>query len=325
MTTPIQRVMGAIAEGTIDKLRKLLDKHPQVIDEDGPLMLNYAAQNDRIDVLELLLAAGLDVNGPVQDDSPLTAAAGEGTVAAAQWLLDHGADINRKGAGDFCSTPIHKAIENGRLEMVKFLYDRGADPNALEGNPQRNALASARFWQHDDIAALLQSRGVKEIIIEPQPVDVESGPFLNLGKTYSADAWLDKTWPDVYDYAVRNGVESMCEKNQVYFLIGYLISQLADGGTASVYANPSGAFTPLMAEALNKIGASRAAQVIRDINAFFPGSAPAAENEQRWKQIASVPPAAEKLGEDLEALFEERLPDDGPRLMVSQLHAFYGA
>ena len=45
-----------------------------------------------------------------------------------------------------------------------------------------------------------------------------------------------------------------------------------------------------MVAALERIGAGRAARLIRDINAFLPDGTPLAENEERWKQIACLPP-----------------------------------
>lgn len=324
MKSPIQRVMGAICDGTIDQLIKLFEQHPETQQDDSPLMLKYAAECNRVDVLELLLARGFDVDGPEDDESPLTAAAGDGALDAARCLLDHGADVNKQPTDNFGSTPLHEAITNGHLQMVELLLNRGADPDVLEGNPRRNALAAARFWQQDQIAELLESRGVREIVIEPEAVDIEAESFFQLSKELSVDHWFDKTWHHVYDHVMQHGLVSMCERNQVYFLVGYLIGQLADGGVASVYGNPSGEFTPLMPEALERIGAYKAAGLIRDINAYFPNGQPAVENEARWKQMAEWPPEVEKHGEELESILSENTTG-GHCALLSQLHAFYVA
>jgi hypothetical protein len=96
-----------------------------------------------------------------------------------------------------------------------------------------------------------------------------------------------------------------------------------NGGAFSVYYNPSVQYTPRMAEALEKIGAARAAQVIRDINALFPDGAPAADHETRERQIERLPRKAAELGAELERIFRSPLPNGGERLLYSQLHDFY--
>jgi Domain of unknown function (DUF4375)/Ankyrin repeats (3 copies) len=321
MQTPIQQVMAAICDGTIDQVRDLLGKHPETLQEKGRQMFNYAAENNRVDVLELLLAAGVDLAEPDDHESPLSAAAGEGAVEAAQWLLDHGANLNKKPIGHG-TAPLHNAVRSGQIEMVEFLLDRGADPDILGGNPLRNSLALARLFSEDDVAELLQARGVSEIVIESEPVDVEAEAFLEQGKGQPADKWFERAWPDVYASVLRIGLDSMSERNQVLFLVGYLTTQLADGGVESVYANPSGEFAPLMPAALEKIGAREASQLIRRINAFFPDGKPAAENEPRWKQMELLPPEVEQLGEKLDGVLAKNRPD-GQCVLVSQLYAFY--
>ncbi|MGP0062221.1 MAG: hypothetical protein ACLQGP_01295 [Isosphaeraceae bacterium] len=78
-----------------------------------------------------------------------------------------------------------------------------------------------------------------------------------------------------------------------------------------------------MVAALERIRAGRAARLIRDINAFIPEGTPSAENEARRKPIESLPPEAERLGRDREAIFDEWTPDGGRRLLVAQVHDFY--
>ena len=284
-------------------------------------MLEYAATNGQTDVLAFLVDAGLDVNRASLHDTPLSATARVGTVETAQWLLDHGADVNAK-VEPRGATPLHTAVEEGRLEMVRLLLERGANPDILHGNPQRNALAAARFWGHDDVAEFLESQGIVEIVIETTSVDVEAPGFSDPAGVSNPATWLDAKWPHVYEYVLTHGLASMSEKNQVLFLVGYLIEQLADGGTVMLYSNPSAKYAPDMAIALDKIGAKRAAQTIHELNALFPGGAPAKDDELRTEQLESLPPQASRLAEALEAVFDERQPE-GERVVVAQLYNFY--
>jgi ankyrin repeat protein len=60
--------------------------------------------------------------------SPLHHAARQGYVAAAQALIDGGADVNQPMAGDG-SSPLVVAAINGQFDIAKLLIDKGADPN----------------------------------------------------------------------------------------------------------------------------------------------------------------------------------------------------
>ena len=65
--------------------------------------------------------------------SPLHLAARQGQTAAVQALLDAGADINQRGAGDKV-TPIIMATINGHFDLAKALVDQGANPGLAEDN-----------------------------------------------------------------------------------------------------------------------------------------------------------------------------------------------
>jgi hypothetical protein len=324
MATPTQNAMTAIREGTLGEFQAVLADHPNLVAESGVHMLEHAAEHDRIDVLEVLLADGVNINGSTVMDTPLSSAAKGATVETVAWLLDHGADINGKSEKNG-STPLHSAIMEGRLEMVEFLLDRGADPDILEGNPRRNALAAARFWGEDDIADVLERRGIAEILIQPEPVDVESARFLVEEEPLGIVEWFESKWPHVYEYGVKHGLAAMSEKNRVFFLVGYLIDQLANGGAEMVYANPSAGYATEMPAALDKIGATEAARVIRDINACFPGGTPAKDLEERMAQLESMDDTVIAFGEKLESIFEECLPEGGECKLLVQLYDFWHA
>ena len=53
-----------------------------------------AIQNGRLDLLELLVEAGADVNGTLNSTPMLCFAARGESVGIVQYLIDHGADVN---------------------------------------------------------------------------------------------------------------------------------------------------------------------------------------------------------------------------------------
>ncbi|MBI1872942.1 MAG: ankyrin repeat domain-containing protein [Acidobacteria bacterium] len=65
--------------------------------------------------------------------APLHIAARQGSTDAVQALVDAGADINQRSAGDKI-TPIIIATINGHFDLAKLLLDKGADPNLIEDN-----------------------------------------------------------------------------------------------------------------------------------------------------------------------------------------------
>jgi hypothetical protein len=313
--------MTAIREGSPAQIRQLLPEHPKLLAEHGVEMLKYAAELNRVDVLPIIVEGGIDVNAGSSWRTPLCLAAGQGALDAAQWLLDHGADVNGR-AEPKAPTPLHDAITEGRLEMVKFLLERGADSNALFGNPARNAFAAAAFWGKKEIVAYLEIKGLAPSTVEPALVDVESPGFMSKGALDPA-AWFDKKWWHVYEYATRRGIEALSDKNRTLFFVGYLIDQLSNGGAFMVYYNPSGAYTPQIAAALEEIGAHHVARIIREINRLFPDAVPATDHELRRRQIEALPKESAKLGAQLEQIFNERLPNGGDFIVLRQLYDYY--
>jgi len=65
--------------------------------------------------------------------SAMHLAARQGSVDSVQALLDAGADINERSAGDHI-TPIIIATLNGHFDLARTMLDKGADPNLAEDN-----------------------------------------------------------------------------------------------------------------------------------------------------------------------------------------------
>jgi ankyrin repeat protein len=104
------------------------DSPQEMLDE----ALVWASKADRVDVLPLLVARGADVNADPYRGTPLIWAAAKHRIAAARWLLDHGA---RTGPATFGGpshgegiTALHLAAQNDDREMARLLISYGADP-----------------------------------------------------------------------------------------------------------------------------------------------------------------------------------------------------
>jgi ankyrin repeat protein len=107
---------------------------------------------------QMLRLAGADINARGNCCLPLYLAAGEGRLDVVRYLLDRGADVNaREKLGD---TALTEASYYGHVDIVKELIFRGADLNAIGDNG--TALDVATNRKHAEIADLLRHHGGKK-------------------------------------------------------------------------------------------------------------------------------------------------------------------
>jgi len=119
---PILSFWGAAAAGDLDRIKQLVDSGSDVNAIGGP---------ER----EPLLITALKANQP----------------QVALFLLDHGADVNCKGAGG--DSPLSHAARFGMIGVIQRLIDMGGDVRALDSRHrfplhyavERNDLAAARL------------------------------------------------------------------------------------------------------------------------------------------------------------------------------------
>jgi ankyrin repeat protein len=115
----------------------------------------------------------------VQTKGGMTAllhAARQGYIAAAEALIDGGADINQRNAGDG-TTPLLTAIINGQFDMAMTLIKRGADVNI----PAKNNGVSP-LWAAVNVAWQPRTR-----FPQPQEMELQKSTYLEV-----MQALLDK-------------------------------------------------------------------------------------------------------------------------------------
>jgi ankyrin repeat protein len=100
----------------------------EVLDE----ALVWACKSDRVEVLDRLVRGGARIDADPYRGTPLAWAAFCNRVRAAEWLLDHGAEVNGRGTFGGLShgkgvTALHLAAQGGCLEVAQLLLERGAD------------------------------------------------------------------------------------------------------------------------------------------------------------------------------------------------------
>ncbi|OJI82340.1 hypothetical protein ASPTUDRAFT_125406, partial [Aspergillus tubingensis CBS 134.48] len=122
--------------------------------------LQHAVNNGNMDLINLLLDHGANVNSAPSKDGGATAlqiAAIQGYLGIARKLIDLDADVNAAPARRNGRTALEGAAENGRIDMLRLLDD-GASLVGNYGERQyRRAVELAEKNGHMAAAKLLKS------------------------------------------------------------------------------------------------------------------------------------------------------------------------
>jgi ankyrin repeat protein len=99
----------------------------------GGTALWWAALENRPDMVQFLVSKGADVNKGArayQFSTPLHVACRKGYIDIAQILLNAGADVNSRTTWN--KTPLHRAMDGPHQEVVALLISWGADANVRD-------------------------------------------------------------------------------------------------------------------------------------------------------------------------------------------------
>ena len=173
---------------------------PFVIPEDGDFAKGFlklientlagAVRNGDLEAIKKHIAEGADVNALHFEMPPLTWAAMMGQTAAAELLLEHGADI--KGRNRDGNTALHLAVFLGRAETAELLLKNGADVHARNNDGGTPVDILGVPWE---MTRLLS--GPMGIALEQEQVE---GGRAKIREMFSADAKIGvKTLPNVQD------------------------------------------------------------------------------------------------------------------------------
>ncbi len=140
-----------VLRGQTNIVKLLIDFMPPL---GSTTLLHDAALKGHLDILELLLAHGADVDSRnAQGATALHDAALAGQKNAADALLKHGANINAHDS-ESGATPLHLAASWGRRSVVELLLARNADPRIKDKNG-RTPLDLAIANGQAEVAAVL--------------------------------------------------------------------------------------------------------------------------------------------------------------------------
>jgi ankyrin repeat protein len=124
--------------------------------------LGWAITHGMAERVRLLAEHGVDLLTPYEDGTSTTAmAATTGHPELIELLVELGFDINAMGRADVPSnqpwqTALHKAAEDGDLELARALLRLGADPDLKDARFGGNPLRWARYFNRQPIIELLE-------------------------------------------------------------------------------------------------------------------------------------------------------------------------
>ena len=135
---PNQALASAARYGQKKALEMLLDRGVNISDAVVEVGINESrtvvptkllANVERgpyLDVVRLLLDAGVDVNESIGKDSPLAGAIATEHTALFEFLLERGADLHSPGTAEEC---VRRAKKDGLESMLLLLEEHGVDVN----------------------------------------------------------------------------------------------------------------------------------------------------------------------------------------------------
>ncbi|HEX2952176.1 MAG TPA: ankyrin repeat domain-containing protein [Armatimonadota bacterium] len=114
-----------------------------------------AARDGDLSLVVHLLKNGVKINDgrPLKGMTALMTAAGNGQYAVAEYLLQHGANVNQQC--DTGATALVFAVIDGKPDMVSLLLSYGANP-AIRDRTGFSALDTAKLFKNDKIINQLE-------------------------------------------------------------------------------------------------------------------------------------------------------------------------
>jgi ankyrin repeat protein len=149
-------VLAAVKAKNTAAVQKALQQHGDAneADPDGTSALHWAALEDRLDIVEALLAAGAKPN--VTNDygrTPLAVALDHANAPITEALLKGGADPRMRLPG--MGTALIAAARTGSAAVINLLLNTGVNPNELEPNTGQTALIWAAAEGHAEAVKAL--------------------------------------------------------------------------------------------------------------------------------------------------------------------------
>ncbi|KAI0595658.1 hypothetical protein F4775DRAFT_568533 [Biscogniauxia sp. FL1348] len=145
-------------ESTVELLLKQFGANPNATGEEYGNALTAAAYDGTMNIIQLLLNAGADVNAP--EGWALQSAAAEGHYEVVQELLNRKADVNALTEDSHfpAGTALQGACEAGQTTIVSLLLEHNANPNLGRGTDSPPVIAAAMRAEEEILSMLVKAK-----------------------------------------------------------------------------------------------------------------------------------------------------------------------
>ena len=161
-----QDLFKTIRQGDLDQVKKLIEKHPESlkIRQRSIYPLHFAVRLGKIDIVELLISKGADVNifnkkisefAP-REFTPVTEAIRINHIEMIKMFVKHGADVHKTTS--LGESYLHFAAFLNRREIARYFIDSGVDVN-IKKKGDLTPLHIASVTGYKDVAELLLEKG----------------------------------------------------------------------------------------------------------------------------------------------------------------------
>ena len=152
-------LISAVREGRLGRVGELIRTYGLSYSKawaEGYHLLYDALDNKHTEVAKLLLTNGSKVNSEVglHVNTPLHFAVRNGDIEIVKMLLDRGADVDAINL--YNVTPLHIAVESKKVEIVELLLNHGACVNARNCNSSTPLLLAAKEDSEEIVKLLLK-------------------------------------------------------------------------------------------------------------------------------------------------------------------------
>jgi uncharacterized protein len=156
----MRQLLSILATLSALSISNLDGADPKQGDPDGTTPLHWAVQQERLDTVQALLAAGANVNAKNRyGATPLLLAATVGNATITQALLKARADV--RVIVPETGSVLMAAARTGNPEVIKLLLAAGADVNFAERESGQTALMWAAAEGHPEAVKALLAGGAK--------------------------------------------------------------------------------------------------------------------------------------------------------------------
>ncbi|CAJ0933075.1 unnamed protein product, partial [Mesorhabditis belari] len=165
-------LMEASQEGHLETVKYILDyaKRKKLNPTEWKANLNtsliVAAENGHCAIAQALVGHGAELNYEVDNRNALMRAAKQGYTDVVAYLLENGADANRKSSNSD-TTPLVLASGSGHKDIVQLLLKHGANPGVIVKDGYTCVMDAAAHGHTDIVELLLDHEGA--ILTSNQP------------------------------------------------------------------------------------------------------------------------------------------------------------